>query len=247
MLTATEMNGCDALEFPMVGDTPPTVGGFVLGDSFDGILRSLSPDYLARAFENVLLCLEEAELKINDLGWGWMHPGHTWLPDTTPRWWPSDYLGWTSPLFGHNWTSRTVREKALNARLQKSSPSLRSTSTYRGRCHKKLPQDFALGVRFIQCYYTCEVSDWHPNVVLEDKSQLAGRSGHMMLEREALDVWQLIALALYENDQRQLDEALDLARNTYSLDGLRLLWRGYRYCIESGSFVSALRWPEYPI
>ena len=249
MLIATELCRRDVLEFPPLGDTPPGVGGFVLGDSFEQILRALSPEYLAQAFDNLLPHLNELELQADDLGWGWMHPGHTFLHDTPSRYWPSDYIGWTTPQYGRNWRSykeQSEKEKEPDAQLQHSNPSLRLASTYRGRCYKKSPHDFALGVRFVQHFCTDEVSDWHPDVVLTDTQNSMWPREKSKLERSSLDVWQLVALALEENDQHQLDEALDRARHTYSPEGYCLVWRGYRHCIQSGSFASELRWPDYP-
>lgn len=246
-MIVSEMNRRDAETFSMYGDTSPVVGGVVLGNSFEEILRSLSADYLARAFNNLLPFLEELKVEVNDLGWGWMHPGHTALIDTPNRWFPSDYLGWTSPMLTPPGPPYDPREVELDARLRELSPSLRLTFTYRGGCWKIPPRDFHLGLRFIEWSCTEEVSDWYPNWVLQtDKQVSIWLPDSARPSYDDLDVWKRIALALRQNNQHQLDVILDAAQNTYSPDGYRLIYRGYRNCIERGCFPSELVWPNLP-
>src|SRR5216684_2244946 len=79
---------------PFEGSYRLDAGGFVFGERFDTLLRLLSEDYLRVAWERLSAILRRHAFEVEDLSWGWLHGGVTYLTGPTqPA--PSDFTGWT--------------------------------------------------------------------------------------------------------------------------------------------------------
>lgn len=75
----------DAREGPTDAGGRLEVGGFVLADPFEAILRSISASYIRNAWERVRDVLTRSRLAPADLSWGWLHPGKTWIAGLEQR------------------------------------------------------------------------------------------------------------------------------------------------------------------
>src|SRR5713101_6051505 len=85
----------DTLELPTSVGRRLDAGGFVLGDPFDTILRHLSLDYLRAAWNRLHSILHRYGDEPDDLSWGWLHGGETYVSGREqPA--PSDFTGWTT-------------------------------------------------------------------------------------------------------------------------------------------------------
>lgn len=209
------------------------VGGFVLGDSFDTFLRNISEDYLQAAWTRLSAVLKQHRIIPNDLSWGWMHPGETGLPDAdrvskdTSS--PSDFIGWTSCDLSEIW--RAEECDRLDMKLKVGEPSLRCTATWRSLKWSIAPEDYQLALKLIEYICTDEVSDWHPDVVLEKIA-------------EPTEIWRKIAEAIRNSNQQCLDVMVDEARHVYSPIGYRIVIQGYKTYLHRGDYEGKVTLPE---
>lgn len=209
------------------------VGGFVLGDSFDTFLRNISEDYLQAAWTRLSAVLKRHSIICDDLSWGWMHPGETGLPnadrvpkDTSS---PSDFIGWTSCDLSEIW--RTEECDRLDMELKVGEPSLRCTATWRSLKWSIAPEDYQLALKLIEYICTDEVSDWHPDVVLEKIA-------------EPTEIWRKIAEAIRDSNQHRLDVMVDEARHAYSPIGFRIVIQGYKTYLHRGDYEGKVTLPK---
>lgn len=221
----------DLLAEPTVGRSLP-VGGFVFGDSFDVLLRHISEDYLRAAWERLSSVLEQNQIVVEDLSWGWIHPGETGLgvenlqPIDNSA--PSDYLGWTSCELSEIW--RTEQLHHLDEILKASVPLLRCTATWRSLKWRIAPDNFPLALKLIEALCTVEVSDWHPEVVL------AGIT-------DSPELWRRVALAIRDDNQQYLDRTVEEAKRSYTPLGFRILVLGYTGYLGGGGYMGTLKLP----
>lgn len=223
----------ESLEVPRCGRRLD-VAGFVLGDSFETILRNISENYLSAAWARVSECLKQNHIFASDLTWGWMHPGETGLPDTldTPEASiviPTNFTGWTSCELSEIW--RTGECKRLDAQLKNGVPSIRCTATWRSLKWNIAPQDYQLALKLIEVNCTEEVSDWHPTYVLQNID-------------EPIELWRQIGRSIQDNNQPQVDTLLEEARHLYTSLGFRILLRGYKTYLYSGAHEGQIALPD---
>ena len=217
-----------SLEQPTTAGRRLDAVGFVLGGSFDALLRQISVEYLQRCWHKLSGVLERHQIVCEDLSWGWLHGGEAGLLDTNSydEWqliaYPSDFIGWTScELFSECQGDELWKQCAiLDEELKNSAPSLRCTATWRSKKWSIAPQDFALGMRFVEAMCVGDASDWNVEFVLKTRA-------------EPDNIWREVAFALREDDQLMLDDAIEKARLAYTPLGLRILLRGYQSYIET--------------
>ncbi len=222
----------DYLAEPTAGRSLP-VGGFIFGDSFDELLRHISEDYLRNAWDRLSLVLEQNQIVVQDLSWGWMHPGVTRFGDVsevpTSDFAPSDYLGWTSCELSEIW--RTNQLHHLDELLKAGVPPLRCAATGRSLKWQVAPTDFPLALKLVEALCTADIVDWSPEVVL------AGVT-------EPPELWRGAALAIQSDDQEYLDRTLKEAKRSYTSWGFRILILGFTRYLGGGGYTGTLRLPS---
>lgn len=235
-LSRQDWKGLDPLEQPRSGRLLETVG-FVLGDSFETILRSISEDYLRAAWQRLSLIIEQHRVVADDLSWGWMHSGETSLPGEPAALGiitPTDFTGWLSCNLARLWDYQNYEPiQRLDNELKVGVPSLRCTTTWRSMKWNIAPQDFALALKLIEVGCTDEVSEWHPQFVLQNIG-------------EPTELWRQIAREIQANNQQQLDTLLEEAKRSYTPLGLRILLRGYSTYLQSGPHEGEIVLPQLP-
>jgi hypothetical protein len=187
------------------------VGGFVLADPFELVLRQLSEPYLRDAWQRLEAALARWQVAPSDLSWGWLHPGETPLPALNHSA-PSSFVGWSSQQladFDHD-----ARFPGLDAELRQGRPAIACACTWRSLKWRIAPDNVALGLRLVEALSTNEVTDWVPAFVVRGDRGPAG-------------AWHAIASAILAEDQQALDRAVALARQTYSPVGYRIVLDGY--------------------
>lgn len=221
-------------------EQPTTVGrrldvvGFVLGDSFDTILRNISEDYLRNSWIRLSEILKRHDIQCDDLSWGLLHNGENSLfnanglqePDR-----PTDYLGWTSCQLANLYPLWTFHH--LGAELQTGSPSLRHTETWRALKWNIAPDDYPRALKLIEHICTADIVAWIPEVLLQKVEQPE-------------ELWHRIAKSFEEENQQKLDDLIEEARQSYTPLGFRLLLRGFGYYLWSEAYEGKLTWPELP-
>lgn len=209
------------------------VGGFVLGDSFDTFLRNISEDYLQAAWTRLSAVLKRHHIISDDLSWGWMHPGETGLPDAdrvdkdTSS--PSNFIGWTSCDLSEIWQTEECHR--LDMELKVGEPSLRCTATWRSLKWSIAPEDYQLALKLIENICIDEVSDWHPDVVLQKIA-------------EPTEIWRKFAGPIRDSNQQRLDVMVDEARHAYSPIGFCIVIQGYKTYLYSGGYEGKVTLPE---
>jgi len=188
------------------------VGGFVLADPFELILRRSSAAYLREAWLQLRTSLTRYTLAPHDLSRGLLlHPGETGVPGLNNAA-PSSFIGWTSwelADFDHD-----ARFLPLNTELRQGDPALASACAWRSLKWRIAPANVALALRLFEAISTSEVSRWSPEVVVQEDYGLRG-------------AWHAIARALCDEDQHELERAVILAKQTYSPIGCRIVREGY--------------------
>lgn len=234
MLFAGHRNDWEELDFlaePTVGRSLP-VGGFVFGDSFDVLLRQISENYLRAAWSRLSSVLEQNQIDVKDLSWGWMHPGETGFDDIgrVPKddFVPSNYLGWTSCGLSEIW--RTKQLHHLDEILKASVPSLRCTATWRSLKWRIAPDNFPLALKLIEALCTVDVPDWNPEVVLDGTT-------------DPPELWRKVALAIRDDNQEYLDRTVEEAKRSYTSLGFRILVLGYTRYLDGSRYIGTLRLP----
>lgn len=228
----SEWKELDYLAEPTVSRSLP-VGGFVFGDSFDVLLRHISEDYLRAAWERLSSVLEQNQTAIQDLSWGWMHPGETGIGDENrapmDNSAPSDYVGWTSCGLSEIW--RTEQLHHLDEILKAGVPSLRCTATWRSLKWRIAPDDFPLALKLIEALCTVDIPDWNPEAVLDGTP-------------DPPKLWRKVALAIRDDNQRFLDSTVEEAKRSYTSSGFRILILGYTRYLDGGGYTGTLRLPS---
>ena len=234
MLLADHRSDWEELDYlaePTVGRSLP-VGGFVFGDSFDVLLRNVSEDYLRTAWDRLSSVLEQNQIVVKGLSWGWMHPGETGFADANrvpmDDFAPGDYLGWTSCELSEIW--RTEQLGYLDELLKMGSPSLRCTATWRSLKWRVAPDNFPLALRLIEALCTEDIIDWSPEVVLDGTS-------------EPPELWRQAALAIRNDNQGYLDCIMEEAKRLYTSLGFRILVLGYTRYLAGSRYTGVLRLP----
>ncbi len=187
------------------------VGGFVLADPFETLLRQLSEEYLDAAWHRASPIAQRVLWDPDDLSWGWLHPGETKIAGIT-RWTPSDFIGWTSRQLEGFAADRRIA--AIRAELEGETPAIRFAATWRSAKWAIEPDDYGAGLRLIEMMCLDEPSNWAPSFVLENA-------------RDMTEPWIAMAHALLANDQRALNQALAEAHALYSPLGYRIVVEGY--------------------
>jgi hypothetical protein len=199
-------------------------GGFVLGDSFDTLLRSLSEGYLKQAWLRAQSIMEQYQLRATDLSWGEIHPGEANLPNILldrPIHAPNHWIGWTSKELHSLYLDS--RWQAIDEDLKNGSPALRCGTSWRSVKVRVAPDDFTTGLRLIEVFCTSETSDWAPSVVLDGWIT----DEQPKVKRDMNEPWVKVALAIVHDDQQELDSALSAARGAYTHIGYRIVLRGF--------------------
>lgn len=220
------MQVLDSLEQPTYGRRLD-VGGFIFGDSFDTFLRNISEDYLQAAWVRLSAVLKRDSIICDDLSWGWMHPGETWVRDNISS--PYDFIGWTSCNLAE--IGRTELYDRLDMELKVGEPSLRCTFTWRSFKWSIAPEDYQLALKLIEYLCTEEVSNWSPDFVLEKIV-------------EPTEIWLKMAKAIRDNNQQWLDVMVNEARHAYSPIGFRIVIEGYKTYLYGGVYEGTVTLPE---
>lgn len=210
------------------------VVGFVLGDSFDIILRNISEDYLQSGWVRLSEILQRHDIRCDDLSWGWLHDGETGFYNSDgirepPR--PTDYLGWTSCQLADLHPIGTFHH--LDAELQLGSPSLRYAETWRSNKWNIAPQNYALALKLIEHICTEDLVNWTPRVLLENVEHPE-------------ELWHQIAKSLEEKSQHKLNMLIEEARQSYTPLGFRMMLRGFGYYLLFGVYEGELTLPQLP-
>lgn len=218
----------DYLAEPTVGRALP-VGGFIFGDSFDALLRHISEDYLGTAWNQLSFVLGQNQIVVQDLSWGWMHPGEMGFDDTnrapTSDFAPGDYFGWTSCELSEIW--RTKQLHYLDELLKAGVPPLRCTATWRSLKWRVAPDNFPLALKLIEALCTADTVEWSPEVVLADIV-------------DPPELWQRAALAIRGDDQEYLDRTVEEAKRSYTFWGFRIFILGYTRYLNGGGYAGTL-------
>ena len=206
----------DAREEPRDVGSRLDVGGFVLADPFETLLRLLSASYLSDAWTLLSAALHHYDLAAGDLSWGHLHPGVTSIDGLSGSA-PTDFVGWTSRElkdFDHD-----DRFPALDRALRAGRPALACAVAWRSLKWAIAPDDVALGLRLVMGLGLDDPADWNPEWLLEPAS-------------DAVGAWADIARAIAARDQRALDRGMSEARATYSALGYDLVQRGFTSYLE---------------
>ncbi len=228
----SEWEELDSLGEPTVGRALP-VGGFVFGNSFDALLRNISADYLGAVWKRLSDVLEQNQMTVRDLSWGWMYPGETGFADSSGasagHSAPSDYFGWTSCELSEIWRSNQLSQ--LDEILKAGVPPLRCTATWRSLKWRIAPDNFPLALNLVEALCVEDIVEWSPNVVL------AGVTAPP-------ELWRTAALAIQNNDQEHLDRIVKEAQKSYTTLGFRIFVLGYTKYLNGGGYTGALRVPS---
>lgn len=200
----------DALEEPTDSGQALYVGGFVLADRFDTVLRRLSETYLCDLWDRLRAALESFGIKVSDLSWGYMHSGETRVPGHGVLA-PIDFVGWTSRQLAT--FDRDARYGDLDEALRSGQPALACAVTWRSLKWHIAPDSFALALRLIEALATDEATFWAPEWILGDVSNPG-------------EPWLKVAAAIRADCQRDVDDALAEASDAYTPLGYRVLVRG---------------------
>ena len=192
------------------------VGGFVLADPFEVLLRMLSATYLRDAWTRLSAALSHYDLAPGDLSWGYLHPGVTYIDGLSGSA-PTDYVGWTSRELKD--FESDDRFGALDKLLRSDRPALACAVAWRSLKWAIAPDDVALGLRLVMSIGLDEPAFWSPAWLLEHRDGVSG-------------AWVDVARAITIRDQAALDRGMSEARATYSLLGYDLVRRGFTAYIE---------------
>ena len=206
-----------ALEMPTNAGRRLDVGGFILADPFDQLLREISGNYLLNAWSKVTKILEAFRIRPDDLTWGFLHPGETFVSGRRQPY-PSDFTGWTSPQLATFYEDERFQEvdKSLAAR----QPMIRFVFTWRSNKWRINPDDFPTALRLLEALWTDEYADWNPDYLLQEDSPHD-------------EPWLNVARAIQHDDQRQLDKALAIAGAHYTPLGFKIMRRGFASYVEA--------------
>lgn len=199
----------DAVEEPRDAGRALYVGGFVLADSFGTLLRNIGETYLAAAWSRLSASLTAFDVAPNDLSWGSMHPGETYLENKTQHA-PSDFLGWTSRELQN--FDEDPRYQQLDMALRQGTPKLRCAVTWRSLKWNIAPNNFGLALRLIEAMYTDGGPEWNPDLVLAEQPS-------------PTEPWCKVAKAIRDDNQSDVDQALAEAEQQYSPLGYRIVVR----------------------
>lgn len=244
----------EVLEVPRYVGRRLDAGGFVLGDSFDTILRQLSGDYLRAAWNRLQALLHRYGVESDDLSWGWLHDGETGISGLEqPA--PSHFTGWTSLQLDRFYED--PRFVQMDDELKAGSPALRCGCTWRSLKWRIGPDDFPLALRLIEALWTDEPTNWSPIAILCDQERIQDlwrKAPRAYQQRDTVEwaryeaavqaayaapeyrlgdktllsePWRKVADAIGARSQHQLDHELREAQMVYSPMGYRLLLRGF--------------------
>ncbi len=202
----------EVLEMPTNVGRRLDVGGFILADPFDRLLREISADYLFTAWSKVAKILAEFRIKPDDLTWGFLHPGETFVSCQQPPS-PSDFTGWTSRKLAM-FEKEDKRFQEIDEALAASQPIVRFVFTWRSLEWRIIPDDFPTALRLVEALWTDDITAWNPDCLLQE---------HHHVEES----WLNVAKAVHQDDQGQLDQALAKAEAQYSPLGFKIMRRGF--------------------
>ena len=197
------------------------VGGFVLADDFEHLLRHVSIDYLRSIRDDLDAVLAEKRIVVSDLAWGSMHPGVTELTQGH-AWFPSNFTGWTSrQLAPHSFSDAWCQE--LDALLRQMEPPLMMAFTWRSS-RWNIPNGESAAVEaLIEYLWTEECTDWVP--------WQAANSTTVPRQR---GLWVEITEAIRDGKRRVVERLIDLAPRSYSELGSRVVQLACQQIIDRG-------------
>lgn len=207
------------------------VGGCILGDSLDIILRNISITYLQKAWQKVERELSHHMVLPSDLSWGAMHGGVSYVP-RSKLYAPTDYIGLVSPSL-HDFDTFPAWGM-LNDVLAKTTPTLHPADSYRGMPTWIAPTDYHHALDFI-AWTCCDYTGWHPAVVAE-----------YYADSDA--PWCQIAEAMGAGDQHRLDTAFATAQTVYTPTGYEIVLGAYHQLQTGwGSKMYSVVLPPWPV
>ena len=223
-----EFADLDLLEIPTIVGRRLDVGGFVFTDPFDVFLRKLSEQYLSEAWSQLVFYLEQYHVDPQDLSWGVPHPGETGIPgiETSE---PHHFIGWTSQKLARFYEEDKF--SLLDEILSRQTPQLRCIATWRSLKWDIAPTNFRLALRLIEAICTEAEWCWNPTYAL---------STH----KETNYSWLKVVKAINEENQEQLNLALQEAKAEYSALGYRIVMHSIAYLIQHGMENSMLQLPD---
>lgn len=198
------------------------VGGFIFGDSFDTFLRKIDEDYLLALWKRLSAILAENNVVVDDLSWGWMHPGVTRFDVSGPlnnAFTPGDYIGWTSCELSEMW--RTERQNHLDKILRAGQPPLRCSVTWRSLKWRIAPDDVERALKLIEALCTTDTVYWSPEAVFSDVIFPWG-------------LWRQAVAAIRDNNQQSLNATVKEAKRVYTPVGFRILILGCTGYLQGG-------------
>lgn len=184
---------------PPMGYTMPA-GGWVLAESFDQVLRQLSPAYLQGVWTQLDAALAPYGPLPADLAWGGLHPGLAFV-GTGRADAPTDYFG----VVSSTWSQLDDEPiwAATRGVLAAGTPALQPGACYRGLVSRIPPDDAAGAFDFFMWTCVSDPTGWHPDSVAQDHPQ-------------GTDAWMVVSRALGAGDQAALDGACAAAQAAYT-------------------------------
>lgn len=217
----------DTLEEPSDSGRLLEVGGFVLADSFETFLQSISENYLRNAWRKLSIVLSSRNIFPTDLSWGYMHPGETYVKGYEQKS-PMSYIGWISrQLARFDLESEYV---TIDQLLQQDEPKIRCATTWRSSKWDIKPENYMLALKLVEAICTDELIEWFPEGLLDEQS-------------DATQLWLRVAKSIKINDQDQLNDALIAAKKHYSPLGYKIMLKAYTVYVDTQPSSQRLRLP----
>jgi hypothetical protein len=195
---------------------------FCLGDSFDVILRELSPNYFAACHRRLRSLLKQFRIDV-DFDVGWMHPGYAAYTCDAP---PS--LDDPGALFGWITKSRKAdfyKDESMCRRILAAGAIEQPTISW-ATCSARLYEfknlnsaDYESITRVYCDFAVDEPSDWAGAVVIRER----------MLP---IEPWRRLCFAVATNDPKLEQQAWEEARRAYTPQAICLLRRGIAWTQE---------------
>lgn len=193
---------------------------FCVADSFDEILRQLSPEYFAAAHARLTTCLKLFGIKI-PLRLGWMHSGYACpLPDSEipGMWEPAGLFGWVTASPNGDPLSYGSKLPQIVVSLTAAAPVIQ-WATCSARLFRYLrieADDYVAAHRLFIDSAVSEPSDWAASVVVAE-------------HRLPCEPWRRLCFAVANQDQELERESWNLAAHEYSPSAVELLLQGIEH------------------
>lgn len=193
---------------------------FCLGDPLDTVLRRLSPDYFAAAYQRLTTTFKSFNLDL-PLRPGWMHPGYACpvlesdIPSMNE---PAGLFGWVTQRTNGDLTEYESRLPEIIASLAEEVPAIQWAicSARLFRYLQVSENDFdTIHQLFIE-FTLSEPSDWAISTVVPD-------------DLAPTEPWRQVCFAIANGDSKLERKSWDIANKIYSESALDLLRKGTEF------------------